>query len=682
MPSSYHRVRPQFQLSLVSALVAAGLSLSSSSAFAVGTRHFVVQSAEDFEAGELSGVAVDSLGKLKPGLDLSAIEVPGVDSVWAAHRTKGGLYLATGHEGKLVLVEQGQATMKALYSTLALTSITEAFGKIVVGTLPGGKILELKGDQLVPFADLGAETHVWALSYDAEAKALYAATGPDGKLYRILKDGTAQVYHDAEEPHLVSVLVDAGRVLAGSSGDARLYEITGPGRANVIFDFETTEVRDIVSAPDGSIYVIENELKSGGGKSIDKTKPAAPNSRDAKGGSGKLHRFSSSGREELFSSKDDHFVSLSLDENGLPLVGTGSEGRLIRVGREHNSEILSDVDQRQVSAALLEASGGWVVASDPVVVHPVEARFGKDATWTSDVLDGGIRARFGRPSFQKSGKVTLEARSGNTKKPDKTWSDWSSALSENEPVKVPQGRYLQLRARLLSSDASVERIDIPYLTENLRAVVTSIDAKSNALTDGSTGISASGSPLNGNTSAKVKLSWKVDNLDEDQLRYYVEYRPKAGGNWISALEPGTVLKSTSYDWDTDNLPEGQYVVRVTASDELSNPPSRVQRHSQLSDPILVDNTSPSFHGLNAGAQVITGKVLDGIGPIQRLEAQVAGQVEWIPFEPDDGIFDQRSESFAFDVSALDARPGALVTIRAFDTAGNFEVAHVRVPGGR
>lgn len=670
--------------SLLRSVVGAALGISSvvvpTPSFAVGTRHFVLDSASEFEAGELKGVAVDSLGRLSVGLSLGTIEVPGVDAVWAVHPSKDGVYLGTGNEGKLVLVQSGKASVVATFPALALTSISEAFDKLIVGAVPGARLLELKGGQLSPFADLPVDTQVWATCYNASERALYAATGPEGKLFRVVADGTAQVYFDAEEPHLVSVLCRGNKVLAGSSGDARLYELSGPGRARVVYDFDATEVRAIAAAQDGALYVIANELKDGGGsRTIDKTKPGEPNARAAKGGSGKLFRFSEAGPEELYSDKSEHFVSLAIDDAGLPVIGTGNQGRLLRVGREHNRTILADVEERQVSAYVAAGAARFVVASDPVVVRPVESTFGRDATWTSEVLDCGIRARFGRPSWEQSGKVSLEARTGNTKKPDSSWSEWSAALTMGSALPVDQGRYLQLRARLLSADAVVERIDVPYVTDNLRAVITQIEIKTSASTEGSTGVSASGSPLEGKASSKVKLSWKVDNPDEDQLRYRVEYRPKAGGNWTDALEPGAVHQNTSYEWKTDDLPEGQYIVRVTASDELSNPPSRAQKHVLTSDVVLVDNTAPKFNQLTLGAQLLSGTVTDGVGPVQRLEVRAAGDVVWVPFEPEDGIFDQKSERFSFDYTSLGAAPGTLLTVRAYDTAGNFEVAHVRVP---
>ena len=46
---------------------------------------------------------------------------------------------------------------------------------------------------------------MWALAFDAKQNALFAATGPDGKLFRIDANGQAQVYFDSDEPHLVSL---------------------------------------------------------------------------------------------------------------------------------------------------------------------------------------------------------------------------------------------------------------------------------------------------------------------------------------------------------------------------------------------------------------------------------------------------------------------------------------------
>lgn len=669
-----------------------GLSLVSATALfayvsqshAVGTRHFVLETGSDFEKGEFEGVAVDSTGMLRPGFDLGEIEVSDADSLWAIHREGDALLLGTGNSGKLLRVRAGKVeTVAELENTLAITSIVQAFGKTIVGALPGGKLFELKNDKLVEFAKLPDSEHVWALSFDEKAGALYVATGPEGKLFRVTADGTAQVYYDAPQGHLVSVLAAGGKVYAGSSGEARLFEISGPGRARVLYDFSSTEVRAIARGDDGSIFAVSNELIGGPrSETISKINPKAPSQGTATKGKGTLHRFFPNGKpEELYSSSTEHFVSLDLDDQGRPIVGTGLEGKVIRVDLDHNHAVLADVEARQVAGVIGAQKGGWVIANDPVVAHPIEGVGGKDAAWTSEVLDAGLRARFGLLTFDASGKVELSTRTGNSKKPDETWTDWSAPLSKAGKVTSEQGRYLQVRVRLVDAQARVSRIDVPFVTDNLRPVLTRVEAKSLAQTKGSSGIESSGGPLDAKPSSKIKLSWNVTNPDEDELRYRVEYRLWGDEEWFDALAPDEVLTSNNWDWETADLPEGRYRVRVTATDELSNAPERVLSHRLESETILVDNTAPKFSGLQVQGRKLVGTASDQIGPIRRIEMRVAGQEDWTPIDPKDGIFDEARETFDVDLGKLMGQSGGLLTVRVFDTAGNAEVEHVRVPKG-
>lgn len=655
--------------------------LQSSRSEAVGTRHFVIQTGSDFEKGELKGVAVDSTGYLRAGFDLGSIELPDAQSVWASLESGGALLLGTGNEGRLLEVRAGKVReIASIKDALAITSLEKAFGKILVGAIPGGKLYELDGDKLKEFTELSGAEHIWDMAFEEKSQTLYVATGPEGKLFRVTADGTAQVFYDAPQAHLMSVAARDGNVFVGSSGEARLYEVTGPGRARVLQDFSMTEVREIAVAENGDVFVIANELTGGPREEkINTLKPMTPRRPAAQGGKGVLYRFDSERRpEELYSNKSEHFVSLSLDEEGRPVVGTGSEGKVIRVEENHNHAVLADVEARQVVSLMRPDKGGWVIANDPVVAHPIEAVGGPDAVWTSDVLDAGLRARFGRINWDASGKVEFSTRSGNTEEPDETWSDFSPTLKKGAQISSAAGRYLQVRARLIDGEKShVRRIDIPFVTDNLRPVITRVEATSGADTKGSGGITSSGGPISGKSSSKIKLNWDVENPDEDELRYRVEYRRTQDQKWFDALSPGEVLTSKSWEWETEDLPEGEYVVRVEASDEPSNSPLRVLKHQLTSGVILVDNTAPQISALTIVGRRLSGKASDGIGPVRRVEIRVAGQPEWIPIDPEDGVFDQATETFALELGDLIPEEGALLTVRVFDTAGNFHVEHVR-----
>ena len=87
--------------------------------------------------------------------------------------------------------------------------------------------------------------------------------------------------------------------------------------------------------------------------------------------------------------------------------------------------------------------------------------------------------------------------------------------------------------------------------------------------------------------------------------------------------------------------------------------------------MIVDNTPPVLRGLEGRGRHVTGEVVDGVGPIARIEVSVDGRDEWRPFLPKDGVFDEAVEPFDLDVSSLVPAGDHVVAVRAFDSAGNF-----------
>ena len=179
----------------------------------------------------------------------------------------------------------------------------------------------------------------------------------------------------------------------------------------------------------------------------------------------------------------------------------------------------------------------------------------------------------------------------------------------------------------------------------------------------------------------MHVSWKVDNPDSDELRYRVQFRREGQPRWIDATPPDDVLTKPELEWDTAALPEGSYRLRVDASDEIANPPDDVTHHALESGPVRVDNTPPVFKTLGISARRLRAEVVDGIGPIARVEVAVDGRVEWRPVLPVDGIFDTADETVDADITSLiPTGPGPhVVAVRAFDAAGNAVVREVEAP---
>ena len=363
---------------------------ASDDAFAVGTRRVAIRTAEAFSEGELEGVAVDSTGVLRAGFDLAEVPVKDATTVWATLDVGGGtLLLATGNDGKLIEYSKAGAKVVADSDAMVLTSLCKGFkGRVFVAALPGGKILEFAQGKLKEWVTLPDEAQVYQLAFDPTAQVLYAATGPEGKLYRIGADGKAQVFFDAPEQHLSSVAVGKRGVLVGTGDKAKLYEVSAPGRARVLYDFGMTEVRAIQVAPSGDVFAIANEIKSG------RTLPAGGAEATKKGpssGRGVLYQFENGETPVLLmESNDEHLSSLSLDAQGIPVVGSGEKGRVYTVDAQRHAVLLADVEERQVSSVVYGSGGTLVVASDPLVVHPLRGVGGADAIWTSAVLDAGF----------------------------------------------------------------------------------------------------------------------------------------------------------------------------------------------------------------------------------------------------------------------------------------------------
>jgi hypothetical protein len=649
---------------------------------AVGTRTFELNSLDELSGGDLKGTTVDSLGRVRAGFELGALPLGEATSIWSALvLPDGGVLVGTGNTGKVLRVNNGQVAPLAETGQLAVTSLVTAFNKgVFAGTIPNGRIVKIEGNKATKFVDLDGTDHVWALVFDEKQNALFAATGPDGKLFRIDAAGKAQVYFDSDEPHLVSLaLGEGGALYAGSSGKAVLYKIVGPGRATVLYDLPGEDVKAIAVGAKGKVFAISNEyaeLPEIPKRTAAGVAQAAPVSAPRpKPGKGTLTAFDEGGRPEKLLRRDDtHFTALAVGVDGRPYVGTGVEGRVYSVDEAHTSTLAADTDERQITFLMLGGRKQFVAGSDPAVLHEVRGVGGPDAVWTSKVLDASHRSQFGRLFWRASGPLEMSTRTGNTQVPDKTWSDWSQPLPAPGKITSPAARFVQVRARFARDpNVVLSQVILPYAPDNLRAVVTGVDAQPKPASKEN---APPGEP-DRHTSV-IKVTWRVDNPDGDALRYRLSYRLDGQTIYRDLTRPDEPLGKAEYDWETASLPEGAYRIRVEATDETVNPPDRVFRHSLESPIVLVDNTPPVFRALAAQGRRVRGDAVDGVGPIVRIDAAVDGKTDWHTYLPVDGVFDEPVEAFDLDVSSFVGPGNHLVAVRVFDQAGNFVVRDVEV----
>jgi hypothetical protein len=673
----------------------AGVVLLSAHAHAVGTRTFTLDTLDEMSGGDLKGVAVGSDGAVRAGWTLGSLPLPDSTACFSTlGLADGSILVGTGPSGKVFRVAGDQVALHADTQALAVTALAQAAsGTVYAATMPDGKIFKIAQGKAEPFATLPDASHVWALAMDKSRTVLFAATGPTGKVFRIDAAGAVSVYYASDEPHLVSLAAaPTGELYAGSSGKGILYKITGPGRAEVLYDFSGEEVKGIAIGPGGAVWAIANEY--GQPPDIPRRSPGAahaaagPSSQSMrlKPGKGVLVRFDAQGRPERMMRHDEfHYMSLALDDEGRPYVGTGADGRVYTVDDAHAVTLVANVDERQVGSLAAgglprnaaRPGGAWACASDAAVLHRVLSVGGADAVWTSKPLDAGLRARFGRLGWRATGPLELSTRTGNTEKPDATWSPWSNPLAAPGPITSPAGRFVQVRARWKGDPkATLTEVTLPFVTENLRPVITEVTAAHKSQVPPTReGVVASGGDVPKHDTV-VRVSWRVDNADSDTLRYRIAFRREDQQLWRDVLRPDEILSKTEYDWDTLAIPEGRYRIRVEASDELANAPDQVLKHALESSTVIVDNSPPEIRDLTMNGRKLVARLVDGLGPIARAELAVDGRLDWRPLAPADGIFDTADERLDADVSALVPPGPHIVAVRAFDAVGNVAVREV------
>lgn len=653
-------------------------------AWATSTERFVLDDAESLAAGELERTAVHSDGRVTVGAELRRVALPDdVPLVYASARASDGtVYLGTGNDGRVFrlrgdALEEHAQTGQLLVSSLAVGD----GGDVYAGTLPEGRIYRIGADgQANEVARPDGVEHVWDLLWDPRRNVLFAATGPEGRVYAIDRRGRAQIWWDSGASHVMSLaLGDEGAIYAGTSDEALVARITGPGRVSIVHDFDGNEITALAYA-DGVLAVGANEfpdppnVTSAHSKARSSATASTPVPRPGKG---RIWRVDAQGRaERLFAQDEGHITSLSFLDDGTIVAGTGEDGRIVRVNPDRTTATWIDVDERQVLDVSMAGDAPYFVTGDGAAVYRIVDAQPRNAIWNSKVLDGRFTSRWGQLVWRGEGQLLLQTRSGNTEAPDETWSEWSSDLASPGPVRSPQARYLQIRARFdRDPTATLRAVTVYFLPQNQRPRVTDVRVEG-ANKQATERMRAERQDHVPDASTQYKLAWDVDNPDGDRLRYRIRYRQEGQTVWRDLLRSDVVLTETHYEWDTGAIADGWYVVRIEATDAMDNPTTLALDDTRESEPIRIDNHAPRVEGLRWAGNRLAGRAIDGLGPVARLEYAVDGG-DWQPFFPEDDLFDEATESFSLDLSALD--PGLhVVSVRATDAAGNAANAEAQI----
>lgn len=681
-------------------------------AFAVTTRTWTTDSYKDFDEGDAKDAIITSLGEVMPGTTTTRTELE-TDALWSAAIGPDGTVYAGGvSDGAVYAVAAGKARKLASFEkeTPWIGALAVGpDGTVYAGTLATGTLYRIdpRSGRATKVAQIEGAEHIWALEQDGGR--MWVGTGPQGKLFEVdLATGKTKLVWDSEEAHLLALERAAdGALWIGTSDEAILYRLdTKTHRARAIADFAGTEVKAIAAVPD-AVVVAVNEFAArpgvvpsassapakpqgtpakppASGPGTDKKGEAPPRSGEKKGKGG-VFRVEPDGRvEQLHALSEGYFQSLAVGPDGDVYAAAGAKGRVYRI-HDHRLVVTAfDVDERQVNAVLPTRDGIAFVTGDGAAIYVANGP-AKDASYTSKVFDADFPARWGNVHFHGEG-VMLETRSGNTSKPDRGWSAWEKPVEMRDApgggkiarIASPVGRYLQYRVRWNGGVGALRQVSVHYLPQNQRARITEITIgdgeKKKAPITLQNGATKPRSPV-------LKVSWKVDNPDDDELTYRLEVRQEGAAQWLPVPLGDEPYTKTSYEWNTEALPDGQYRLRVVASDGRQNPPDLALEHALVSPPFLIDNQKPQILGVTVSAGHASGRAVDSFSRIDELAWSVDGG-DWTMLYPKDGLFDDVAEWFTIRLPAGLSAGSHILQIRAADEAGNIGATSIPFRVGR
>ncbi|HLY17595.1 MAG TPA: hypothetical protein VKR61_10230 [Bryobacteraceae bacterium] len=729
--------------------------------FASATTAWEMTSYQDFIRGQFQGVSLSRDGRMTLAPKVDTLFSSDQAVVWSVAEGRNGvLYVATGHRGRIYQVDpSGKSSLLWTADQPEVFAIaTDHNGVLYAGTSPDGKVYRIENGKATEY--FAPKTrYIWSLAAGPDG-ALYVGTGDQGKIYRITAAGSGELYYDTGQSHVTGLAVDAqGRLLAGTEPNGILYRVSAKDKAFVLYDASLPEIRAIIPQPDGTVYAAAL-----GGSLAKRTQAATQASTTGTAGvvvqsaptsitveaqntqpgaefktQGDAARQTQSAPtpqvssqftptvdltgversavyrinpdntvETLWSSKEENVYDLLALPNQL-LFSTDSSGRIYGLSRDRKVTLVLQTNEGEATR-LLPSNGSVLVATgDMGRIYRLGEGPGVSGSYESPVHDAGAPARWGslswRAEMAPATGIVFRTRSGNSSKPDKTWSDWSAPLKDSaaSAISSPNARYIQWKTEFSGAGGAapiLDNVTLAYLPQNSPPVVKSINVllqmapvsaakavQQQAISpytvtvtdsgDASAAASA-GTPtqtLSRAAAQQVTISWQAEDPDGDRLVYNLYFRADDERRWM--LLKGD-LHDNAFSFDSDVLADGKYYFRVVASDREVNPPATARDADLTSTPVMIDNTPPVVtvgpvrH--NGTTAEIEFEARDAASPLRRCEYSLDA-TGWVPLEAADGVIDSQQEKFVLSLDKL--TPGEhLVVIRVLDSANNAGLAKV------
>lgn len=678
-----------------------------------------VSSRADVLKGDARNVSIDSNGAVTLSPRLTEVYKTEQPYIWSsAIDNAGNVYLGTGGDGKIFKVTPNGAG--SLFTDLTELNVTAVVigqsGDLFAATSPDGKVYRIDpaGKASVYFDP--KEKYIWSLALMNDG-SLAVGTGEGGKIYRARAANAApesSLFFDSSDSHIITLKTDkAGNLYAGTDSNGLVLKFGADGKPFALLDSPLREIHELSIGPDGSVYVLAlGESASAATPaasptpaaesktvSVGRANPAAPEppqkSRyDLAGAKSAVYRIlPDGGSDVLWSSPAVAGFSIHAHQTGRGvLLGTSDKGRIYNISNDGRESLALQTDASQVSTILSRGNDLFATSSNQGRLFKIGPDTVAEGTYESAVLDAKAVATWGRIWWRAGGNVQIQTRSGNTEKPEETWSPWASvAGTTGGQITSPRAKYFQWRAVMKSSatPSVVNEVSTSFLPRNIAPEVLSLqifpanlglianpplqidpNIELSGLDPQTFGIPVQAvPPRRAYQRAARAFQWTAEDRNGDKLVFDVYYREVNDSNFKLLHEN---ISETFFTLDGQSLADGRYVVRVVVTDSPDNPSGQSLAGERVSDPFDIDNTQPT---VIAGPQQLSGDTArltftanDRSSHLARAEYSINGG-PWLAVFAEDGISDSSDEKYQVEIP-LRGVGEHVVTLRVFDSSGN------------
>jgi len=614
---------------------------------------WVQQSKADFAQAKLIDVTLGDEGRFALAPSRTELGSLPVDAIWSLAVRDGEVYAGTGSSG-LIYKVSSSGQISRFFATEELSVHALAFdkeGNLYAGTAPRGKLFQIAPDGTGKLIYDSESSYLWSLVI-APDSTIYAGGGTPGRIYAIRPDGEAKVLAELPVANVLSLLRRSeGDLYAGTAESGVVYRVRPDGSASAVGQVAGTSVEGLAMDESGHLYASSTP-------------------------SGEIYRLPPGGPAGLYCDTGGERLIYGLaflpgpGEAARLVAATGPNGVMVEVGADRKARVMFRPESGVATALATEGEAIYLGTTGPATLRRFGPGYAASGVLESAPLDAGRTAAWGYFHYvaetPTGTAVRVEARSGDTPRPEQQWSEWSAVSTVSEaraaaslggPIASPAAKRLQYRLVLTTTDPkvtpTVRQVRVTYRPENRPPrVVIKAPAAGERMTK------------------KYTIRWEGQDPDKDTLTYDVAVSKDMGATWKTLKEGLTDVK---YDWDTTPTGDGRCLLRVTARDAQSAPSD--PREAEASVVTWVDNTAPTVLLLRSSLTVgddsrvqVKGVATDQLSSLRSIEYRVDNAADWrsLPLPAVDSLVTE----FAVTTKPLPPGPHT-VEVRGFDAAGNL-----------